>query len=209
MRKSLELGEYANIDFSRASIPTILIALIVYSVIRLTIEFMMQPRKVRRWKLAQKNYRLSLNLIRFALLVLAVTYVDRSVNSIVSVVIGACLIFVSYFILVALLAVVLTSLLHWYKSRKRHSSVASRAFEGFAYSTLIVGGGSAIGLITNGTGLLTRLPFGSMIPAEFSTLIFSVMALVVLVSFPVEANYSDKLFAKQSESDLEIKEGRA
>jgi hypothetical protein len=101
--KTLNLGFANNIDMANASIPLILFCAIVYTAIRHSTEFAMQSVETRRWGYAQFDYKLSVYLVRFALLMLAASGLSRSTTTLVSVIINSLgVIFVSYIAFVVL-----------------------------------------------------------------------------------------------------------
>lgn len=86
------LGEFkfdaagVTVNFKDASVPLLLAAGLVYLTARWTMEFAMMPRHVRRWRLAQLDFRGVSLLARFALLALTAGALDRSLRSVASVV---------------------------------------------------------------------------------------------------------------------------
>jgi len=76
--KTLSTGYVGNIDLSRASIPLIVASIIAYSTVRFVLEFKMQSVEVRRWGYAQTDFKISIYLVRFTILILAASGLSRS-----------------------------------------------------------------------------------------------------------------------------------
>jgi hypothetical protein len=101
--KTLNVGMAENLDLSNASIPLILFCAIVYTTIRHSTEFAMQSVEARRWGYAQFDYKVSIYLVRFAVLMLAASVLSRSVTTLISVIIDSLgVIFMSYVVFVVL-----------------------------------------------------------------------------------------------------------
>ena len=78
---SLSLGPLGTIDFASASVPIVLTAGIVYSMVRYTLEFTMQSLEIRRWRLARIDYLITLRLVQSTLLLLAGGSLYRSIET--------------------------------------------------------------------------------------------------------------------------------
>lgn len=87
--KTLSLGFIGNIDLSRASILLILVCAIAYTAARYVLEFEMQSVEVRRWLLAQADFKMSIFLVRVTILILVASGLSRSVETVVYVVLAA------------------------------------------------------------------------------------------------------------------------
>lgn len=68
--KTLSFGPAGSVDVPSASLPLILACAIAFAITRCTIEFAMQPEGVRRWSLAQADFKLTVFLVRAAALIL-------------------------------------------------------------------------------------------------------------------------------------------
>ena len=97
---SLTIATAGKVDISNSSIPVILVCLIIFSMGRCTIEFMMQEKEIRRWQLAQIDYKITLNLLRLSLLTIAASIASRSIETVVSVTLAALTFLLGYFVLV-------------------------------------------------------------------------------------------------------------
>ena len=80
--KSISLGPAGNLDLSGASVAIILAGGIAYTMARCTIEFAMQTKEVRRWHLAQADFKLSVFVVRATVLILAASGLSRSVETV-------------------------------------------------------------------------------------------------------------------------------
>jgi len=70
-----------TVDLQKASVPLLLGTAVIYLTGRWMIEYAMMPRNVRRWPLAQLDFRLVSVVSRFSVLALAAGALDRSVRS--------------------------------------------------------------------------------------------------------------------------------
>ena len=162
---SLNIGAAGKVDLSNASIPTILSCVIIYTTVRCTIEFMMQSNEVRRWKLAQIDYRITLNLVRVSLLTIAAATASRSLETVVGVVVAALAFMFSYFVLVMALMLLLMPLRMYIRSRQGRISAASSAMEATAWSMFIVGVSYLLLFITLGFSAVKKIPYFELMPS--------------------------------------------
>ena len=72
-------------DLQHSAIPVLLGAAIAYSTLRWIVEFAMMPRHVRRWRLAQADFRLVSIIVRLSVLVLSAGALDRSSRTLATV----------------------------------------------------------------------------------------------------------------------------
>lgn len=75
-----------SLDLKDASIPLLLGIILIYLTVRWGVEFAMMPRHVRRWPLAQLDFRMVLLIARLCLLLIASSALDRSLWTVVRVV---------------------------------------------------------------------------------------------------------------------------
>ncbi len=87
---SLQVAGMA-VDIKDASIPLLLGVLLTYFTVRWGLEFAMMPRFLRRWRLAQLDFRIVFLLARFSLAAIAAGALDRSLWTIAMVAIGIAL----------------------------------------------------------------------------------------------------------------------
>ena len=90
--KSLTLGSAGVADLTSASIPLILACGIVYMTAKAIVGYAMQSTEVRRWHLAQADFRIFLFLVRATLLMLAAAGLYRSVETFILVAAGAIIV---------------------------------------------------------------------------------------------------------------------
>lgn len=195
---ALNISAAGKVDLSGASIPTILACVIIYTIVRCTIEFMMQPNEVRRWSLAKIDYRITLNLVRVSLLTIAAATASRSLETVVGVVVAALAFIFSYFVLVMALMFILMPLRMYIRSRQGRISAASSAMEATAWSMFIVGVSYLLLFITLGFSAVKKIPYFELlppIPNQISTIIFATTAIIIIVSFFFEGVILKKVFA--------------
>lgn len=196
--KTLNIGALGKVDISGASIPIILACVIIYTMARCTLEFMMQPNEIRRWNLAQIDYRITLNLVRISFLIIAAATASRSVGTVVGVTVAALVFFSSYFLLVIALMFIIMPLRIYIRSRQGRISVASSAEEAFYWSMLIVAIFYLLFFITLGFQTIKQFPLFNLlppIPNQISTIIFAITAIIITVSFFFEGRMLENIFA--------------
>lgn len=72
--KTVSLGYISGVDLSHASISLILACVIAYASVRLVLEYAMQSVEIRRWQFAQVDFKLSVFLVRAAILLISQKY---------------------------------------------------------------------------------------------------------------------------------------
>ena len=124
------------LDFKNASVPIVLAVLLVYATIRWIIEFAMMPRHIRRWPLAQFDFRFLFVIARFALLTLAAGALDRSFWSIKFVISSIGILAIGTIILAILLMFFTMPIRIWARSRAGKESVVWATFEAMYWAGL-------------------------------------------------------------------------
>ncbi len=196
--ESLNIAAVGKVDISGASIPTILACVIIFTMIRCTLEFMMQPNEICRWNLAQIDYKITLNLVRITLLIIAAATASRSIESVVGITLAALAFIFSYFVLVTGLMFIILPLRMYIRSRKGNISAASSAIQATAWSMLIVAIFYILIFVTIGFQAINKFPFFNLlppIPSQISTVIFAITAIIIAVSFFCEGTMLKKIFA--------------
>ena len=141
-----------TVDLKNASIPLLLGMGLGYLTWRWVVEYAMMPRQVRRWPLAQLDFRVVSVVARFSLLALTAGALDRSLRS-VGIVAG---LLVALAVVVSLLSVILmftvtTPIRMWARRRADRDSAASAVEEGIVWAVvfgvfLTVAGTIALGI---------------------------------------------------------------
>ena len=109
--KSLTLSSAGVVDLTSASIPLILTCGIVYMTAKSILGYAMQSKEVRRWRLAQIDFRIFLFLVRTTVLMLAAGGLHRSVETFAFVAVGALAIVLGWFLAYGLGMLLLAPLL--------------------------------------------------------------------------------------------------
>ena len=196
--KTISLGTLGGVSIEGASIPILIAILCAYTMTRCTIEFMMQPKPVRRWSLAQLDYRITLYLVRFTLVVLTAGAIART-SEMVAYIAGAfLLVSVSFFLLSFVFMLIVMPVRVYIGNLFGRSSVASAAIEATFYS-FILSGLALIALIAL-VGLDVINPFGYLGESykDFNgapLAIFSSVCLIVLLSFFFDQRFLSMVFA--------------
>ncbi len=199
--KSLSFGPIDSIDLSYASVPLMLACGILYTLTRCTIEFAMQSDDVRRWHLAQIDFKITVFLVRATLLILAAGGLHRSIETVVYVVIATLLLLVGSAFLMFIGMLLLTPLRMTIRDRKGLSiSAASSVAEAEGWSILIVVSLLVVVIVAAGVASLRYEPMRSLwtvVPSLLAVAIVVVTAIAVVISIYVERIWSRKLFAFQ------------
>ena len=197
---SISLGPLGTIDLSSASVPIVLTLGVVYFMVRYTLEFAMQSLEVRRWSLAQTDYRITLRLVQFTLLLLAAGSLYRSIEAVAYVVLAAIALLVASFIVLLVFMLGMMPVMMFIRARQGRYSVAARVSEAYAWSKLMV----AIAQITLIGALAVasvRYPpimaFWPMPPSGAAVAIFGVLASIVVLSLHTELSWRAGLFAHE------------
>lgn len=207
--KSLNIGAAGKVDISAGSIPAILACAVIYTMVRCTLEFVMQPNETRRWNLAQIDYIITLNLVRISLLtVAAATAYSRSIETVVGVTVVALAFIFSYFVLVGVLICIIMPIRMYSRSRQGRLSVASSAIESVSWSIFIVAILYLLSFIALGFPTIRQFPFLDLLPPianQISVIIFSITAIIIAVSFYYQDRMLKKVFAFELKGVVETR----
>jgi hypothetical protein len=195
---TISLGFATSGDLSRASVPLILACAIAYTMARSGLEFAMQSVEVRRWRLAQADFKLSVLLVRAAILVLAASGLDRSVDTVFYILLGALVVLVGSGFALSLGTMVLMPLMIYIRSRQGRTSIASRAIESLAWAELIVVLALVALLVALGVASLNYEALRvlwTVPPSPLSLWLFVLACVAVVVSMFFQRVWYGKLFA--------------
>ena len=213
--KSLNFGPAGVVDASNASIPLILTCGIVYMTTKSIVGYAMQPEEVRRWHLAQIDFRIFLFLVRTTLLMLAAGGLHRSVDTFIFVAVGALTIVFGSFLAVLLGTMLLVPLILAIRKAigrpYRGASPIPYISEASAWSELIV--------IVLLVALLVTLGFASLEydpllrlwterPDPIAVTVFVVTAIAVVVSYWLQRLGERKLFAQPIPKLTKLPDGK-
>ncbi len=196
--KLLNMGALGKVDISGASIPAIFACAIIYTMVRCTIEFMMQPNEIRRWNLAQIDYKITLNLVRISLLSIAATTAFRSIETVLVVSVAALALFFIFFVLVGILLFVIIPLKKHIRIRQGRILTAGAIGTAVNLAILIVGILYILFFITLSFPAIKHLPFFDYFPPiqnQTAAIVFAITAIIITVSFFYERIMTDKIFA--------------
>lgn len=196
--KNLSLGSLGNVDIENASIPILIGILCLYTMFRTSLEYMMQPKTVRRWSLAKLDYRVTWYLVRFTLVVLTVSAIARSWKMVFYIG-GAFILGVIIFFLltIAFMFIIVPPRLFIGRLSGRRS-LASLVFESMAYSFALSGIVyiASICLIAyNGFNPFLYLGGKYQEISNTQILIFSGVCLSVIFSFFLDGKFLAIVFA--------------
>ena len=198
--KSLSLGPAGSVDLSHASVPLMLACGIVYTLTRCTIEFAMQSDDVRRWSLAQTDFKITVFLVRATLLILAAGGIYRSVETVVYIAVAALLLLVGSMFLMFVGMLAFTPIMIRIRVRQGRHSVAARVFEAMAWSEVMVVALIVAVFVAAGVASLRYEPMRSLwtvAPSPIAVALFVATAIVVVISIYFERIWYRKLFALQ------------
>lgn len=196
--KTMSLGTLGGVDLERASIPILIAVLCIYTMTRCTLEYMMQSKPVRRWPLAQIDYRITLYLVRFALVVLTAGAIART-GEMVMYIGGAFLSAVLGFFILSLALIFITMPARLFiRHLSGRTSVASATTEATFYSFLFSGIAYVLLIVLVGFNVISPFDYlGDNYKAFTGTQlsIFSGVILVILFSFFFDQRFLNMVFA--------------
>jgi hypothetical protein len=196
---SLSVGPVGNVDLSGASVPLILACGIIYTLARCTIEFTMQPDDVRRWHLAQVDFKITVFLVRATILMLAAGGIYRSVETVAYVAVAVLLLLGVSTLLVVVGGFAIAPILCWIKPPT--GSPLGRIIEAQRWSMLIVGVLLVTSLVGLGIASLRYEPLRSLWtvpPSPTAVAIFVVASIVVVISVFAQSTLYSELFAYEA-----------
>jgi hypothetical protein len=201
--KSISLGPAGNLDLSGASVAFILACGIAYTMTRCTIEFAMQTKEVRRWHLAQTDFKLSVFVVRATVLILAASGLSRSVETVLYVAIAALVLLTGSVLLELLFTFTLLPLFIYMTNRRvgkerASTSIASRVMEASSWAQLISVTFVVVLLIGLGIASIQYEPLRSRwIPAPdpLAISILVITFIVVVATLYFQRVWYRKLFA--------------
>ena len=174
-----------SVNLKDASVPFLLAVGLAYLTARWVFEFAMMPRHVRRWPLAQLDFRVVSIVARFSLLAITAGALDRSFRSVtIVVVLLASLAILSRVLVRPLMRVTIRVRL---RARKRaHTlSAANAAFEALVWAGLFAVCLSVAGTVAIAVASYRYQPLRNLLwpvpphPVAFAGFIFSVVLIFV------------------------------
>lgn len=203
--KSISLGPAGNLDLSGASVAIILAGGIAYTMARCTIEFAMQTKEVRRWHLAQADFKLSVFVVRATVLILAASGLSRSVETVLYVAIAALGLLTVSGLLIGFGTVAFMPLVIYIAKRRigeertrTNKSITSRLIEAESWAVLMTIVLVAILLICLGIASIHYEPLRSQWTSPPDPLAISILvitSIAVVVTFYFQRGWYRKLFA--------------
>jgi hypothetical protein len=190
-----------SLNLKDASIPVVLAVVLTYFLIRWGVEFAMLPRHVRRWPLAQFDFRIALLIVRFALLALAAGALNRSLWTIALVAGSIVLLTVVSSILSFLLMFITIPIRMWARSRAGRVSAANAAFESVAWAILFAVCLTTFGIIGLAVASYQYAPlrdylWGHVLPNPVSFLVFILTLIGVFLSYWFLSPVINRIFAE-------------
>jgi hypothetical protein len=173
-----------SFDLKAASISAILAVALIYLAVRWGVEFAMLPRHLRRWPLAQLDFRMVLFIARFALLAIAAGALDRSLWTVVRMIASlAILAVVSAFFSFVLMFVTMPIRM-WARARAGRHSAANAAFEAMVWAGFFAVCIAVMGMIGLGIASYRYTPLRDAIwPVPPDPVALSVFAFTLVAVF--------------------------
>jgi len=137
--KELSLGPLGSVSIDNSWIPFIIGSLSIFMMFRTTLEFMMQPKKVRRAPLAKLDYRVTIYLVRFNIVVLSVATFYRTWEIVLYSAISFLLAILLFFVLIFAFIFLTIPYRMRVRSRSGIKSVAGAAVEAYYFSAILAG----------------------------------------------------------------------
>lgn len=138
-------GAGVVVDLKDASVPLLLGTALTYLTGRWVMEYAMMSRHVRRWRLAQLDFRTVSAVSRFSMLALAAGALDRSLRSVTAIVILLAVLALLTGVLTTALMLITMPVRMWARERAGRVSAASASYEAvvwalvFAVSLIVIG----------------------------------------------------------------------
>jgi len=180
--KKMSLTGVGEIDLSGAYIPLLISFCALYAFTISVNEFAMQPKNVRRWRLARFDFKLSFNLVRGTLLMLAASGLNRSISTAAYIAISVVLFLILSMFLEFIGTIVLTPLLIFIRKKQGRFNVASRVIEASGWSRVLILILLIIALAWVGFASLYYAPFYTLFwaspPSPITILVVTVMAVL-------------------------------
>ncbi len=209
--KSLNLSTISSIDLANATIPVLLAMTGIYTFLRCTIEYAMQPTPVRRWSLARVDYKLTVWLVRGTALALGASGLYRSLETVLAVVVLALALFAVSMIFMFAGTLVLTPL--FMKMRGKHRELYSpvpSVMDAMGWSALIIVGIICILLFGLGVASLHYQPLRLLwpvVPSHTAVAIAVLTAIAVVLSVALQYVWSDRLFLTEEVTETRLSDG--
>ena len=197
---SLSIVGVGTIDTSNASVSVVISLGIVYLMSRCTLDFAMQPVDVRRWDLAQIDFKLTIRIAQVSFLLLAGGSLYRSVETIAYVVVGAIVLLVASFLAFIILFFVLAPIMLRIRRSQRRYGVVSTLVEAEGWAWLAVVALNISLFVALGYAVLNYGPVVTLWPTPPSAPaigIFVIIASGVILSIYAERLWLRELFAYQ------------
>lgn len=196
--EKLSLPNIGEVVLDVSSIPVVIGIMCIYSMVRGTLEYMMQPVGVRRATLAQVDYIITIYIVRLTVVALAASLVTRSWMSILYILIAVLGALILFFVVSFVLLFILMPVRMWLRSLSGRHSVASAAIEATYYSFALSWLALAFFIVLMGAGLLNPFPllggaYKDISAVQLAT--FSFVSLVFLLSIYFDGKYLGMVFA--------------
>ncbi|MBA2484001.1 MAG: hypothetical protein H0V39_06200 [Nitrosomonas sp.] len=193
--KNLSLGPLGEVNLESTSFAIVISILCVYSFTRCTIEYMMQSEFVRRWPLAQLDYCITMNLLRFTLIALAASAINRTGEMIFSIAVSTVALFLGFFVLVFILTLIIMPYRMFIRKLTGRISVASAAIESSGWSLLIVTLLYIVMIVLTGLSIVQPFKYLGIDHSEIGNTIFSFVCGFILFSFLLDRRFLNLVFA--------------
>lgn len=190
-----------SVEFNISSIPVLLAVAILYLMFRWGMEFAMMSRTLRRWPLAQMDFKIVSRISRFALLAVAAGAIDRSIWIIVKITGSLGLLALASLILSFALMFVTMPLRMWVRHRAKVYSAANTVFEAVYWAGLFAVFLSIASFIAFGIASYTLAPLREAIwkspPNPVALSIFVLTLTIVFLSHWLLRPITCKLFVER------------
>lgn len=125
-----------SLNLSNISVPVLLGVALLYLIVRWTMEFSMMERHIRRWPLAQLDFRIVFNISRFSLLAVTAGSMSRSLITVLGLIATLGALAVASVVLSILLMFVTMPIRMWARRRANVDSAANAASEALFWAGL-------------------------------------------------------------------------
>lgn len=173
-----------TVDLKNASVPAILGLALAYLAIRWAMEFAMMSRHVRRWPLAQLDFRIVWWVTRFALLAVAAGALDRSLRSTLIVAVSLVFVTLTSMLLAVIMTFVFTPIRIWARKRAGAVSAANAVIEAYTWGVFFAILFTVMGVVALGVASYRYEPFRLAVwPQPPSPVALGIFVFVLILSF--------------------------
>ena len=174
----------ATVDLKDASVPLLLAVSLLYLAVRYGVEYAMMSRHIRRWPIAQLDFRIVSGVARFSVLALAAGALRRSLWSVLAVAGALAALAMLFILLTVVLMFVTTPIRMWARDRANRPSAANAAGEAMIWAGVFAAILTVILIVSFAVGTYTYDPLRSRLwSAPPNPVAFAIFVATLVATF--------------------------